>query len=169
MRVYCRPGATSLERLEALVAFYLCSKPEIPGRIADLLVWATDCGPAREGLIREAFSRESAPDPAEALGMARAVLLLCGVAPERDHHLLTGRPRRDFTRLIKGHFLCQDLASPEAYAVPSLLEAYCCMGVSFARGVDRVFQGVTGQPLAEHLRRALALLDPTPASEASLG
>ncbi len=168
MRVYYRPGATSLERLEALIAFYLCSKPEIPERVADLLAWATGSGPARESLIREAFSGESIPDPAEALGMARAVLLLCGVAPERGRQL-TGQPREDFVRLIGGEFHHQDLASPEAYAAPSLLEAYCHMGAGFARGVDRVFHAVTGQPLAEHLRRALALLQPTLASEASSG
>lgn len=168
MRVYCRPGATSLERLEALIAFYLCSKPEIPQKVADLLVWATDGGPARERAIRDAFPAECIPDPAEALGMARAVLLLCGVAPERGKQL-TGQPREDFSRLMEGRYRYQDLGSPEAYAVPSLLEAYCHMGAGFARGVDRVFQAVTGQPLAEHLRRALALLEPTVSSEASGG
>ena len=33
------------------------------------------------------------------------------------------------------------------------------MGAGFARGVDRVFQAATGQPLSEHLRRALSLLE----------
>lgn len=164
--MYCRPGATSLERLEALTAFYLCSRPEIPQQVAGLLIWATDGGPARECAIQEAFSGDSVSDPAEALGMARAVLLLCGVAPEQRQQL-TGQPRRDFTRLMKGSFRHHDLASPEAYALPSLLEAYSHMGAGFARGVDRVFQAATGQPLVEHLRRALALLEPAVSSEAS--
>ncbi len=168
MRVYCRPGATSLERLEALIAFYLCSKPEIPRQVADLLVWATDGGPAREAAIRSAFPPGCVPDPAEALGMARAVLLLCGVAPEHRKPL-TGRPRQDFTRLMEGHYRYQDLGSPEAYNAPSLLEAYCHMGAGFARGVDRIFLAATGQPLAGHLRRALTLLQPALPSEASGG
>jgi len=166
LRAYYRPGATPLERLETLVALYLCSRPGIPERVADLLVRATGCGTAREVLIREAFSSRSVPDPAEALGMARALLLLCGVAPEHGQRL-SGQPREDFARLLEGQFPHPDLASPESYAVPSLLEAYCHMGSGFARGVDRVFRAVTGRPLVEHLRRALALLERSPVSEAS--
>ncbi|MGE5617769.1 MAG: hypothetical protein ACM3US_00755 [Sphingomonadaceae bacterium] len=166
MRVYCRPGATPLERLEALTACYLRSKPEIPGQVADLLIWATGCGPAREGAVRAAFRFGCVPDPAEALGMARAVLLLCGIAPEYRQRL-TGRPRRDLTHLLQGRYRHHDPASPEAYALPSLLDAYCHMGAGFARGVDRVFQAVTGRPLAEHLQRAFALLEPAVSSEAS--
>ena len=97
-------------------------------------------------------------DPAEAMGAARAVLLLCGVAAE-NWQRLTGNPREDFARLMEGEYRRQELTVPEAYAVPSLLDAYCHMGAGFARGVDRVFQAVTGHPLIEHLNRALALLE----------
>lgn len=159
MRAYCRPSATPLERLEAHLAFQLCSRPEVAPRVADLLVWATGSGPGREAAIREAFLSRTVVEPAEAVGVARAVLVLCGVAPEHGAEL-TGEPREDFARLMEGHYKHHDLGSPAAYAVPSLLDAYCHMGAGFARGVDRVFQAVTGHPLAEHLRRALSLLDP---------
>ncbi len=168
MRVYCRPGATPLEQLEALIAFYLCSKPEIPPQVGELVLWVTGGGTARETAVREAFPTECVPDPAEALGMARAVLLLCGVAPEHRPRL-TGRPREDFALLMEGHYHPQSLGSPDDYALPSLLEAYCHMGAGFARGVDRVFHAVTGNPLAEHLRRALSLTDSQVLSQASSG
>ncbi len=168
MRVYYHPGATAHERLEALIASYLRSKPEVPPQVAELLAWATDCGPAREVTIREVFSSGCVLDPAEALGMARAVLLLCGVTPEHGLRL-TGQPRTDFARLMEGEFHHRNLESPESYAAPSLLEAYCHMGAGFARGVDRIFEAATGQPLAGHLRRAMALLPPTLSSEASSG
>jgi len=166
LRVYCRPGATPLERLEAYLAFCLCHRPDTLRQVAGLLVWATGCGPAREESIRELLSRH-VDDPAEALGMARAVMLLCGLTPEQGVDL-TGRPKIDFDHLMEGDYRHPDLASPTAYAVPSLLDAYHHMGAGFARGVDRMFQAVTGQPLCEHLRRALALLDPA-SPEVSFG
>ncbi len=48
--------------------------------------------------------------------------------------------------------------SPAPFEAPSLVEGYCHMGAGFSRGVDLVFRAVTGQPLSEHLRRALRLL-----------
>lgn len=166
MRVYCRPGATPLEQLEARLAAQLCSRPEIPQRVADLLVWVTDSGPARERAIRDAFPAERIGDPAEALGIARVVLLLCGIAPESKEQL-SGDPKEDLANLLEGQYRTRDLASPSAYAFPSLLEAYCHMGAGFARGVDRVFRVVTGQPLSEHVRRALVLLEPSGQARAS--
>lgn len=168
MKVYCRPGATPVERLEGYLAFCLYFKSEILERVADLLVWATDAGPLRERAIRQAFSNGNVGDPAEALGMARAVLLLCGVAAEHGTPL-TGEPRVDFANLMGGEYRHADLTSPAAYAVPSLLDAYHHMGAGYARGVDRVFQAVTGHTLSAHLRRALALLDPFSYPEASCG
>jgi len=168
LKVHCRPGATPLERLEAYLAFCLCHKPDVPCQLADLLVWAANVGPIRERAIRQAFSPDSLGEPAEALGMARAVLLLCGMVPERCGEL-TGQPRLDYAGLLDGTHRPPDLASPTVYAVPSLLEAYHRMGAGHARGVDRVFLAVTGQPFSEHLRRALALLDPVCLSQASSG
>jgi len=136
--------------------------------LADLLVWVGNLGPNREKAIRQAFSPDSLGEPAEALGMARAVLLLCGIAPEHCGEL-TGQPRLDFIKLLDGKHQPPDLASPTVYAVPSLLEAYHRMGAGHARGVDRVFLAMTGQPLSEHLRRALALLDPVGFPQASIG
>lgn len=158
MRAYCRPGATPIEQLEAHLAFQMHTRPQVTQRVADLLAWATNSGPAREETIRDSFSQGTTGNPAEALGMARAVLFLCGVAPENGDQLY-GHPRLDFARLLEGEFRRQDLASPRSYALPSLLEAYSHMGAGFARGVDRVFQAATGQPLSEHLRRALSLLE----------
>lgn len=158
MRVYCRPGATSMERLEAYVASGLCSRPEVSRQVAELLAWSIDGDPSREMAIRNAFVGRCFEDPAEALGAARALLLLCGVAPECCREL-TGRPREDYSRLLKGCFRPPAPASPAAYAAPSLLESYCHMGTGFARGVDLVFWAATGRPLIAHLRRALALLE----------
>ncbi len=158
MRVYCRPGATPFERLEAYLAFCLCHRPDTLEQVAELLVWAMGSGPTREESIRRLLSQR-VDDPAEALGMARAVLLLCGLTPEQGVDL-SGRPRIDFDRLMEGGYRHPDPASPTVYAAPSLLDAYNHMGAGFARGVDRMFRAVTGQPLSEHLRRALALLNP---------
>jgi hypothetical protein len=127
--------------------------------MAELLAWATGGGSGREIALKEAFAPESIEDTAEALGMARAALFLCGVAPEYRVRL-SGNPREDLARLMEGQYRHRDLASPNAYAAPSLLDAYCHMGAGFARGVDRVFRAATGRPLAEHLSRALALLEP---------
>lgn len=158
MRAYCRPGATPVEQLEAHLAFQMHTRPQVTQRVAGLLAWATNSGPAREETIRDALSQGTGGNPAEALGMSRAVLFLCGVAPENAGQLY-GHPRLDFARLLEGEFRRQDLASPRSYALPSLLEAYSHMGAGFARGVDQVFQAATGQPLSEHLRRALSLLE----------
>ncbi len=168
MRVHCRPGATPLEKLEALVAGHLCSDPEMPQQLADLLVWATGCGPARERAVRAALRQKDIGDLAEALGMARALLLLSGVATDPEERLC-GRPRVDFARMMEGRFHPQDLAAPEAYAAPILVDGYCHMGAGFARGMDRVFTAVTGRALGEHLRRALALLEPSAPSRVSTG
>ncbi len=166
MRVYCRPGATSLERLEAHVAFRLCSRPEASGQMAELLSSVIGPNRAPEAAPGQPFLSPIA-DPAEALGVARAVLLLCGLAPE--HRVaLTGNPREDFARLVKGCYRAPDPGSPETYALPSLLDAYCHMGAGFARGVDAVFATVTGSSLGDHLRRALALLE-RPADRTEVG
>jgi hypothetical protein len=168
LRVPCRPGATPLERLEALVAYHICSNPEIPQQLADLLIWATDCGPTREQAVRGAFPQSGIPDPAEALGMVRALLLLSGVATDRVERL-SGRPGEDFARMMEGRFHPLDLASPDVYVAPVLVDGYCHMGAGFARGMDRVFGAVTGQPLSEHFRRALAMLEPGVSSRVSGG
>lgn len=157
MRAYYRPGATSFERLESHIAHLLCSRPETAVRLADRLVLAAGLGPSREGTLRDALPAECISHPGEALGMARASLFFCGVRQEVER-TLTGRPREDFSAVLKGYFQPLDLASPAAYADSGLVEGYCFMGASFARGMDRLFHAVTGQPLGEHLRRALALL-----------
>jgi hypothetical protein len=154
--------------LEALIAGQLCSDPEMPQQLADLLVWATGCGPTREQAVRVAFQQTDISDPAEALGMARALLLLSGVATDPEERLC-GRARVDFARMMEGRFHPQDLASPDAYAAPVLVDGYCHMGAGFARGMDRIFAAVTGHALCEHLRRALAMMEPSIASMASSG
>ena len=161
MRAYYRPGATPFERLESHIAHLLCSRPETASHLADRLVAAACLGPSREKLLREVLPAGCITHPGEALGMARASLFFCGLTQE-DEVGLTGRPREDFTGLLKGRFEPLDLASPESYEAPSLVEGYCFMGASFARGMDKLFLAVTGQPLAEHLRRALTLLQPSP-------
>ena len=166
MRAYCRPGATPIERLEGYLASCLYSKSDALQQVAELLVRTTNAGPARSQAIRLLFSNGDRCDPAEALGIARAVLLLCGIAPERCTSL-SGKPKADLSNLISGDYHQIDLTSPESYAAPSLLYAYHHMGAGFARGIDLVFQVVTGHTLAEHLRRALALLECTTLSEAS--
>ncbi len=157
MRAYYHPGATPHERLESQIAHQLCTRPEMSSRLADLLVWAAGLGPAREAALREALPPVCVSHPGEALGMARAALFFCGLTMENEAQL-SGRPREDLDRLLKGRFRVMDLAAPASYAVPSLVEGYCYMGASFARGMDKVFEAVTGLPLGEHLRRALALL-----------
>ncbi|HEX9014712.1 MAG TPA: hypothetical protein VF960_01780 [Chloroflexota bacterium] len=107
--------------------------------------------------MRKAFPDGCADHPGEALGMARALLFFCGLTMESERALVGG-PRQDFARLMRGDFRPVDLAAPTSYAAPSLVDGYCYMGASFARGMDRVFEGVTGQPLGEHMRRALAVL-----------
>ncbi len=161
MRAYCRPGATAFERLESHVAHLLCSRPEMSGRLAELLVEVAGLGPARESAVRKALPDGCADHPGEALGVARAVLFFCGVSLENERALVGG-PRQDFARLIHRGFHPVDIAAPGSYATPSLVEGYCYMGASFARGMDRVFEGVTGQPLGEHMRRALAVLKTSP-------
>ncbi len=159
MRVYCRPGATPLERLEAYLAFCLRAQGEAAGRVADLLVAAVDPSPPREAAIRQLF-QSPLGDPAEALGAARAVLILCGLLRERGRGL-TGDPRRDLARLVEGEHLPLAPPSPESYEAPDLLEGYCYLGASFARGMDAVFGAVTGRGLEEHLSRALGMLEPS--------
>ncbi len=157
MRAYYRPGATSFERLESHMAHLLCSRPDAAARLADRLVMAAGLGPTREETLRNELPAECISHPGEALGMARAVLFFCGVR-QNDEKELTGRPREDFAAVLKGYFHPLDLASPASYTDAGLVEGYCYMGASFARGMDRLFHAVTGQPLKEHLRRALALL-----------
>ena len=157
MKVYCRPGATPFERLEAHIAFHLRCRPEVCRPVGRVLSDSTG-KPETDGAWGGPLPSERIENPAEALGAARAILLLCGVAAENQSGL-TGNPREDFARLLEGRYGRRSLAAPEAYAVPSLVNAYCHMGASFARGVDRVFQAVTGQPLAEHLNRAFKLLE----------
>lgn len=148
------------------MASCLSSKPEISERVADLLIWASGAGPSRAQAIRLLFSDCCTCDNAEVLGMARTVLLLFGIAPEHKTPL-SGEPRTDLANLMEGEYPLPDLSSPATYAAPSLLDAYHHMGAGFTRGVDRVFHVVTGHTLAEHLRRALALLDSDSYSEVS--
>jgi hypothetical protein len=157
VRAYYRPGATSFERLESHIAHLLCSRPETATHLADRLVLAAGVGPGREKAIREALPAGYFSHPGEALGIARASLFFCGVTQEEEG-VLTGRPRGDFAAVLKGYFRPLDLASPASYTDPGLVEGYCFMGASFARGMDRLFHAVTGQPLGEHLRRALTFL-----------
>ncbi len=161
VRAYCRPGATPLERLESYVASRLCSREDFPQQLAELLSWATSSGPARSDAIRAVFPSTCVRHPGEALGMARAVLVFCGVTPEREMEL-SGHPREDFVRLMAGRYRSGDLGSPDSFDAPNLIEGYCYMGASFSRGVDLVFRAVTGQPLSEHLSRALRVLGPRP-------
>jgi hypothetical protein len=132
----------------------------MPTRLADLLVHAAGLGPGREAALREALPAGCLTHPGEAMGIARAALFFCGLTRENEG-LLTGRPREDFAGLLGGGFRRLDLASPASYGIESLVEGYCYMGASFRRGMDSVFHAVTGRPLGEHLRRALALLRPS--------
>jgi len=160
LRAYYRPGATAFERLESHIAHLLCSRPETSTRLADLLVWTAGLGPAREAAIRQALPAGCIAHPGEALGLARATLFFCGLTRENERNL-SGKPREDLAELLEGKVRQLDLASPASYAVASLVEGYCYMGASFARGMDKVFQAVTGRPLGEQLGRALALLRPS--------
>lgn len=157
VRAYCRPGATPLERLESYVASRLCSGEDFPQRLAELLSWATNSGPARAAAIRAEFPTTRVSHPGEALGMARAVLVFCGLTPEREREL-SGRAREDFICLMARRYRNEDLGSPASFEAPNLVEGYCYMGASFSRGVDLVFRAVTGQPLSAHLSRALRVL-----------
>ena len=160
MRAYCRPGATSFERLESHIAHLLCSRPETATRLVDQLVRTAGLGEVRQAALRRVFPVGCVTHPGEALGMARAALFFCGITAENEREL-TGRPREDFAALLKGYFRPLDLTSPSSYAALSLVDGYCYMGASFARGMDQVFEAVTGQPVKEHLRRALTFLKPS--------
>lgn len=159
MRIYWRPGATPMERLEGYLGCRLRTRKDVSRRVAALLSKAVATDSSRQSALREAFAPGSIEHPAEAMGVARAVLFLCGVCDDAVERL-TGDPKADLRQLLAGEFLRDDLNSPSAYAVPDLVEAYCHMGASFARGMDRAFLATTGQPLAEHLYRAITIAEP---------
>jgi hypothetical protein len=157
VRAYWRPGATALERLEGYLASRLRTQERVGRRVAAILAATTGQGPDREGEFREVLQPGGVDHPAEALGIARAALFLCGVCTCGDERL-TGDPEADLRRLLSGEFRRDDPTSPSVYATPDLVEGYCYMGASFARGVDRLFLIATRQPFNEHLHRALTLV-----------
>jgi hypothetical protein len=157
VRAYWRPGATPFERLEGYLAARLRTQERVGRRVAALLTAATGQGPDRERDFQEVLQPGSIDHPAEALGIARAVLFLCGVCKQADDRLI-GDPEVDLKRLLSGELLRDYSTSPSVYAAPELVDGYCYMGASFARGVDRLFLIATRQPFNEHLNRALTMV-----------
>jgi hypothetical protein len=156
-RSYWRPGATPLERLEGYLAARLRTQERVGRRLAALLATATGHGPDREAEFREALIPGSIASPAEALGMARAAMFLCRVCDDGVSRL-TGDPETDLRRLLSGELRHDASTSPCMCAWSEMVEGYCYMGASFARGMDRLFLLATRRPFNEHLHRAMTLV-----------